>query len=406
MKVSILHRTGRLGLRSYERGRPCVWRRILCGITLLIVTGFVLWTPAHAYRDSEQKPKAKKSDSGGKKGGGPKASAAPPSAPVNGRSYEDIIAQSGPARRRAWAARPIVGASEKLLVAVVRGQAFTSADGGSTWQGRGQVGSKGDEAVAVGARAGGVWTCVLRSGIVAESRDGGQTWTTTAELATLSEVSGPRAVEVAGVDLAGAWAVVRGWSEPLPSSALLVGDASGWRLGTKIAGAAVAAWRSDWVFAAIVGSTVILGSSNGEDHARGVTLSGASLNDIVFVSATQAWIAADSGLVIESRDGGRTWLPRPVLSGQDLDAIGPGDGGITWVVGRSGTRGNLSVNRQGRPEWTIALQAPAPLSRPVRYGSSDVVVLDGAGGVWAARSLAGPWSKRGNLDQSSLKPAY
>ncbi len=405
MKVSILHRTGHPGLRSLERGDQTVWRRVLCGFVLFTVTGCVHWTPALAYRDSDQKPKTKKSDSGGKKGGGPKASAAPQNAPVNGRSYDDIIAQSGPARRRAWAPRPIIGASDRLLVAVVRGSAFSSADGGATWHGRGPVASQGDEAVAVGITAGGVWTCVLRSGRVAESRDGGQTWTTTAELASLSEVSGLRAVEVAGVGLTGSWAVVRGWSEPLPSSALLVGDASGWRLGTRIAGAAVAAWRSDWIFAAIVGSTVILGGSNGEDHARGATLSGASLNDIVFVSPMQAWIAADSGLVIESRDGGRTWLPRPVLAGQDLDAIGPGDGGFTWVVGRSGTRGNLSVNRQGRPEWTIALQAPAPLSRPVRYGSSDVVVLDGAGGVWAARSLTGPWSRRGSLDQGSLKPA-
>jgi len=119
MKVSILHRTGHPGLRSLERGDQTVWRRVLCGFVLFTVTGCVHWTPALAYRDSDQKPKTKKSDSGGKKGGGPKASAAPQNAPVNGRSYDDIIAQSGPARRRAWAPRPIIGASDRLLVAVV-----------------------------------------------------------------------------------------------------------------------------------------------------------------------------------------------------------------------------------------------------------------------------------------------
>lgn len=348
--------------------------------------------------ETVQKPKAKKANNkGGQKQGGPKAPDAPRVAPVTGRSYADIVAQSGPARRRAWAPRPIVGVSGQLLVAVVRGRAMTSGDGGATWLQQGPVGSNGDEAVAVGVGPGGTWTCVLRSGIVAESRDSAQTWTTTADLAPMSDILGPRAVEVAGVSAAGAWAVIRGWNEPLPSSALLVGDSTGWKLGTRIAGAAIAAWRSDRIFAAIVGSTVILGGANGEDHARGATLSGASLNDIAFASATQAWIAADGGLVIESRDGGQTWLPRPVLAGQDLDAIGPADGGLTWVVGHAGARGNLSVNQSGRPDWKIALQAPAPLSRPVWTNPGEVLVLDGVGAVWAAKSLTGPWSKRGNL---------
>ena len=351
-----------------------------------------------ASRDAEQKPK--KSEKGNPKKGGPKPAAAPRAA-VTGRSYDDIVAQSGPARRRAWSPRPIVGVSAGLLVAVVRGQIATSIDGGAKWRNGGAIGGVGDEAVAVGVGPGGAWTCVLRSGRVTESRDNGLTWTTSAELAPISDVAGPRAVEVAGVTSTGSWAVIRGWSEPLPSSALLVGDATGWKLGARIAGAAVAAWRSDQIFAAIVGSTVLLGSANGEDHARGATLSGASLNDIAFASATQAWIAADGGLVIESRDGGRTWLPRPVLAGQDLDAIGPGTRGLTWVVGHSGARGNLAVNVAGQLEWKIALQAPAPLSRPVWIDAKEVLVLDGVGSIWVAKELTGPWTRRGGLNRTA-----
>lgn len=380
---------------SHRRRRP--FRFAL--VAMVAVLTVVIAMPAGAEGlEALQKPKAKKANGkGDQKQGGPKAPEVPRVAPVTGRSYADIVAQSGPARRRAWSPRPIVGVSGQLLVAVVSGRAMTSGDGGATWLQQGPVGNIGDEALAVGVGPGGAWTCVLRSGIVAESRDGARTWTTTADLAPMSDISGPRAVEVAGVSAAGAWAVIRGWSEPLPSSALLVGDSTGWRLGARIAGAAVAAWRSDRLFAAIVGSTVILGGANGEDNARGATLSGASLNDIAFASSTQAWIAADGGLVIESRDGGQTWLPRPVLAGQDLDAIGPADGGLTWVVGHAGNRGNLSVNQLGRPEWKIALQAPAPLSRPVWTSPGEVLVLDGVGAVWVAKSLTGPWSKRGSL---------
>ncbi len=386
--------------RGQDRDARLQPSRLTVGTILVaILAVFISVPPAVDARDAEQKPKTKKSNGkGGQKQGGPKAPEMPRVAPVTGRSYADIVAQSGPARRRAWAPRPIVGVHGQILVAVVRGRAVTSGDGGITWRQQGPVGNVGDEAVAIGMGPAGAWTCVLRSGSVAESRDDGRTWTATADLAPLSDISGPRAVEVAGVSSAGSWAVIRGWNEPLPSSALLVGDSTGWRLGARIAGAAVAAWRSDRIFAAIVGSTVILGGANGEDHARGATLSGASLNDIAFASATQAWIAADGGLVIESRDGGQTWLPRPVLAGQDLDAIGSADGGLTWVVGHSGARGNLSVNLVGRPDWKIALQAAAPLSRPVWTSPGEVLVLDGVGAVWVAKGLTGPWSKRGSLN--------
>lgn len=369
------------------------YRMLVVLLSLAILVAFGVTGAA-----AEQKPKAKKVDGGKPKQGGPKAPAPPKSAPVTGRSYADIVAQSGPVRRRAWTPRPVVGVMGKQILAIVRGRAYVSTTGGSTWSPAGLAGLDGDEAVALGSTDGQALTCILRSGWVVESRDAGVTWTRRTELAPISEITGPRAVEVAGVGPLGAWAIVRGYSEPLPSSALMVTDANGWRLGTKIAGAAVAGWRSREHFAAIVGSTVILAGADGEDQARGATLSGASLNDIAFATSSTAWIAADSGLVIESNDGGRTWLPRPVLAGQDLDVIGSTDGGVNWVVGHAGARGNLAVNLAGKPEWKVSLQAVAPLSRPVRSSDGEFVVLDGAGVVWSARDLAGPWARRGALE--------
>lgn len=367
-------------------------------LVLLCVAGF-LTSSAVVAAGFEQNGKGKKADGQNPKQGGPKApvKSAPSPAPVTGRSYADIVAQSGPARRRAWAPRPVLGTDGRQVVGVVRGRVHTSSDSGATWTTRGNVGANGDEAVALGLIETGVWACVLRSGAVFESRDNGTSWTLIAELAQLSEIKGPRAVEVAVIGPSCAWAIVRGYSDPLPSSALIVWEANAWKLGTSIPGAAVAGWLSEQQFAAIVGSTVILGGRNGDSQARGATLSGASLNDIAFASASQAWIAADSGLVVESKDGGKTWLPRPVLAGQDLDVIGSVPGGITWVVGHAGPRGYLAVNREGRSDWKITLQAPAPLSRPVRANDVETLVIDWTGVVWVAQDPSGPWTKRGSL---------
>lgn len=370
---------------------------------LMLVFGIVTWVaPAPVSGASvDQKPKQKK---GGKKepGRGPsKPVPAPKAAPVAGRSYDEIIAQNGPPRRRAWAPRPILASGNDALLGVVRGIVHTSVDGGTTWKVLGSIGVSGDEAVAFGFDGNGVWTCVLRSGAVAVSRDGCVSWAPVADLSPLSDISGPRAVEAAGIGANGGWAVIRGWSEPFPTSALLVGDANGWRLGAHLNGPAIAAWRSDRMFAAILGTTVVVGGPDGSDASKMSTLSGASLNDITFSNPTQAWIAADGGLVIESRDGGRTWLPRPVLPGMDLDAIGSAPAGATWVVGRSGARESLCVNQPGRLEWKVALQSVAPLSRPFWHGSSEIVILDGAGAVWTAKDVAGPWRKRGSLAPSS-----
>lgn len=396
MKFHLTLRLTEIGARLPGPG-PRRTGTLSAAILLVVISlGCTGALPMVSAKGAEQKSKGKKADPGNQKKRGPKPPAAK-SSPVTGRSYDDIMAESGPIRRRAWTPRPVVAILGDRLVAIVGGRAHSSVDGGHNWKAGGLVGAAGDEAVAAGSCDGVVWTSVLRSGLVVESRDDGMTWAKRAELGPMSEIPGPLAVEAAGVGPAGAWAIVRGYSEPLPSSALLVCDEGGWRLGTAIPGAAVAAWRSDRHFAAIVGSTVILGGANGEDQTRGATLSGASLNDIAFVNPSTAWIAADGGLVIESNDGGRTWLPRPVLAGQDLDAIGSVDGRVNWVLGRTGGRGNLAVNRAGRPEWKVSLQAVAPLSRPIHSGGAGFVVLDGGGAVWTARDLGGPWTRRGGL---------
>jgi hypothetical protein len=87
------------------------------------------------------------------------------------QSYESLVARRPDAATPA-VPRPLVVSSGGAAFAILHGIVFGTEDGGGTWQRRGTL---GDEAVAA-TTAGPAWRCLLRSGHVVSSTDGGRTW--------------------------------------------------------------------------------------------------------------------------------------------------------------------------------------------------------------------------------------
>jgi hypothetical protein len=143
-------------------------------------------------------------------------------------------------------------------------------------------------------------------------------------------------------------------------------------------------------------------AAEGAELERVVSLQGATLNDISFADDQRGWIATGEGNVLETHDGGTSWLPRPVAGASALDAVGLA-GDAFWVVGRAGTNGVLYVSRDGGVRWRNALTGTAPLSRPAVVGGAAWIV-DGAGGVWTAPVVDGAWRRAGALDAKAAAP--
>ena len=100
--------------------------------------------------------------------------------------------------------------------------------------------------------------------------------------------------------------------------------------------------------------------------------------------------------MLETRDGGGEWLPRPVATAAAIDAVGAWDGDRAWAIGQEGARDALFVTVDGGVTWRRALDAPAPLSEPAGRGGS-LWLVDGAGRVWTAPAPAGPWRETGAI---------
>lgn len=330
---------------------------------------------------------------------GKRAERAPPPAT---RTYESLVAPKG-ARRAALPVRPVVAVGEGgRLLAVSGDRVWASANSGRSWSPRGALATAGG---AVALRSSGAlgWRWLGRDGRVAASEDDGRTWTVAVDLAAASGLEGERAV--AGGELGsdgGGWAVVRGAGGRGPASRLVVGSGGAWRPTATVPGAVDAAWAGGGRVVAIAGSDVYRAAVGAEAFERIAALQGATLNAVAFADTDHGWIAAAEGLVIETNDGGATWLPRPVAGSLALEAIGAWTSEVGWAIGSDGARDALFATRDGGVTWRRVFEAPSPLSEPVAGGGA-VWLLDGRGALWSAPALGGPWRAAGALDPSAKR---
>jgi photosystem II stability/assembly factor-like uncharacterized protein len=282
--------------------------------------------------------------------------------------------------------RPILIARASGALAVLDGRAFASDDGGATWAERSRLGGEAVAATLVGDE----WRCVLRTGRAVASRDGGRSWTETADLAAVAGAPGAT-VLAAGYDAAGeAWAAL---DAPIP--VVLATDGGAWHRVDGVRGKVGLGFRSADVLVAVAGGEVYRGAPGDAALKRVAALQGPALTDVAFANSDLGWIATANGLVLETHDGGTTWLARPVAGSPSLEAVGI-DGPTFWVVGRADATGALYVSSDAGVRWRAAFTGPAPLSRPRRLGAA-VWVLDGAGGLWSAPVLDGTWRRAGAI---------
>lgn len=308
------------------------------------------------------------------------------------QSYESILGtRSVPPR--AATLRPIVAGGSTTGFVVLAGTVTATEDGGATWSARGSLG--GEAIAAIAAQEG--WRCVLRTGKVLCSTDGGRTWTTETDLVTVAGVSGASAV-CGGFTADGeAWAALDGTRPQL-----LVTASGAWKKTDGVRGVLASGWRSADTVVAIAGTgDVYRGGVGGEGLRRVASLQGPELTDVAFADGSLGWITTANGLVLETHDGGTTWLPRPVVGAPRLEGVGL-DGSIFWVVGHEPSTGSLWVSSNSGVTWRRAFTAAPPLSRPARVGSS-LLVVDGKGGLWTAATLDGAWRRTGAVGVDDAK---
>lgn len=316
----------------------------------------------------------------------------PPPAPAgagSSQTYESLV--NRPVRPVEWAPRPVVAARGGALVAILGGRVFASLDGGRQWA---AVGDIGDEVVALAAIGADTWRCICRSGRVVDSRDDGRTWTATADLGAVSGSPGA-SVGCGGFDAAGeGWAAIEG-----PSSTVVASERGAWSRYDGVRGRVTTGWRAGGSLAVLAGQDLYrIAVADGSRFDRMSSLQGAALNAVVFVGAGRALIGADQGLVIETRDDGTTWLPRPAAGQATLEAIGAG--AAFWAAGRDGVRGVLYASTDDARTWRRVLDAAAPLSRPIEHAGS-VWLVDGAGAAWTAPGFDGPWRRVGDVERKT-----
>lgn len=313
-----------------------------------------------------------------------------PSEPATTRTYESIVGRRP--RPVGFVARPVLLAGAGALVAVAGGAVSASPDGGEHWERRGSLPGPSpvpEAAVAAAARADGVWWCLCRSGRVYESRDGGWNWTATDDLAGVGRDPGR---SVACGALAGdgtGWAALDG-----PMGTIVAAEGGRWRRVDALRAVVTSGWRDAEGLLLLAGSDVMRWGTDAR-FSRVASLRGAALNGVVFADAERGWIAADQGLVLETRDGGKTWLSRPVAGTSTLEAIGAA-GAALWAVGTDGADGVLYVSTDDGRVWRRMLAAAPPLAAPIAVAGTWVAV-DGAGGVWRAGALDGAWRRVGSL---------
>jgi hypothetical protein len=316
----------------------------------------------------------------------------PPPAPAgagSSQTYESLV--NRPIHPVEWAPRPVVAARGGALVAILGGRVFASLDGGRQWA---AVGNIGDEVVALAPVGADTWRCICRSGTVVDSRDDGRTWTPTADLGAVSGSPGT-VIACGGFDPDGeGWAALDG-----PSSTVVASAGGVWSRFDGVRGRVTTGWRAGGTIAVLAGQDLYrMSVGDGSRFDRMSSLQGAALNAVVFVGAGRALIGADRGLVIETRDGGTTWLPRPAAGQATLEAIGTG--AAFWAAGSDAGRGVLYASTDDARTWRRVLEAAAPLSRPIEHTGS-VWLVDGAGAAWSAPGFAGPWRRVGDVERKT-----
>ncbi|MGH1364210.1 MAG: YCF48-related protein [Calditrichia bacterium] len=132
-----------------------------------------------------------------------------------------------------------------------------------------------------------------------------------------------------------------------------------------------------WFFLLVI--SMGLHAQNWSAQNSGVT---ADLDDVFALSAAEAWVCGDNGVLLHTTDGGMNWNS-VALTGADLQGIAFKDANLGIVVGDGGT---VFQTTNGGQSWTLQTSPTASQLRGVAWGSGDVVWAAGEGGA-AIRSV-------------------
>lgn len=297
-----------------------------------------------------------------------------------------------------WQARPFLVAADSTLVAVLRGEVFSSQDGGRTWARRGALAVGGwaarCEAVAVGVVDRTRWRVLARSGQLIETTDAGASWSVSSELKRISGLETGVAVtgRLGGEGVEWAALEVPGGS----TTAVLVRDGAEWSVIASLPVRSQALWRDHTGWVLLAGGEVYRAAPDGSHGTKLAGLEGARLNALAFADGQMGWIAASDGLIICTRDGGHTWLARPVAAGVTFEGLSFVDTSTGLAIGARGSTAVVLGTRDGGVTWRQYASGAAPMSLPALSPGGQVWVIDAAGTVFGG-SVTGPLSKVGVL---------
>ncbi|MDM4766999.1 YCF48-related protein [Pelomonas sp. SE-A7] len=239
---------------------------------------------------------------------------------------------------RSWTVRRVgektsVGTAYRPIVQLANAQVgwlieqtilYKTTDGGATWTLKPAPGLADftffDAQLGVGKVNSGYWVV---------SKDGGDNWT---RIEGLGALFNTRKILFAD---ATRWAAVAE-----DGKHLFTKDAGAtWQAAAagNSAGTAVAGLPTLWIGAGYT-SAAILQSNDGGEHWATIQVGPAysTVRDIKFFDAQRGWLVGDSGLLMATTDGGKTWVTQPNSGQQGYGEISIVDAKTIWISGASG----------------------------------------------------------------------
>jgi len=125
----------------------------------------------------------------------------------------------------------------------------------------------------------------------------------------------------------------------------------------------------------------------------------ATLNDILFVGADRGWLVGDAGTVRRSDDGGTTWATITVPTADNLNAITCADADRCHVVGDAGT---VLITDDGGSNWIQTTPVTDANLNSISLLEDGNGWISAEGGILLAGDTVGNWRVRGTTGQSNL----